>query len=147
MVFYLSLSEKKSPRVSRTLLAILTDLNYAEVWKVSLLPLISNFCSLFSEPLRSVPIIIILYSLIMDGFYLSCYFQISQSLYKSFRIVPSTIITNGITVTFIFHSFLVLWQGLCTYLYFRFLKDLLYGHLVRQSPLIGMLFFHIIVSW
>ena len=41
MVFYWSLSESKSPQVSRTLLSILTDLNNVVVWTVYTHPFIS----------------------------------------------------------------------------------------------------------
>ena len=45
----------------------------------------------------------------------------SSSLFtKPFWIAPSAHITIDITVTFMFHSFLVLWQGLSPYLSFRF---------------------------
>ena len=41
MVFHWSLSDSKSPYVSRTLLSILADLNDAIVWMVSTRPPIS----------------------------------------------------------------------------------------------------------
>ena len=40
--FYWSLSDSKSPPVSRTLLRTLTDFRSAVVWKISILPLISK---------------------------------------------------------------------------------------------------------
>ena len=42
-------------QISRTLLSILADLNNAEIWMVSILPLFSNSSSLFSECLGTVP--------------------------------------------------------------------------------------------
>ena len=49
--------------------------------------------------------------------------------------VPKAPITNGIIVTFMFHSFfLVPWQGRGTYLSFDFLSVLFCGHLGHQSP-------------
>ena len=51
------------------------------------------------------------------------------------EIVPNAPVTIGITVTFMFHSFLVLWQGLHIYFSFRFLLFLLCGLPKRQSPL------------
>ena len=42
IVFLWSLSDCKSPQVSRTLLGILADLNKVVVWSVSTCPLISN---------------------------------------------------------------------------------------------------------
>ena len=55
MVFYWSLSDSKSPQVSRTLLSILAVLNNAVVWMVSTRPPTSKSSSLFSNPLVTVP--------------------------------------------------------------------------------------------
>ena len=54
MVFHWSLSESKSSQVSRTLLSILADLNYAVVWIISTRPLISKCSSPCSSPLEIV---------------------------------------------------------------------------------------------
>ena len=94
MVFHWSLSDNKSPQISRTLLSILADLNNAVVWVVSTRTLISKS----TNPSTS---------------YL--------------MIVPSAPITIGVTVLFMFHSFLVLKQSLGTYLSFLFLSVLPYG--------------------
>ena len=51
MVFHWSLSDSKSPQVSRTLLSILTILNNAVVFMVSTRPPTSKSSSLFSNPL------------------------------------------------------------------------------------------------
>ena len=53
MVFHLSLRDK-SPRVSRTLLSILTDLNKSVVWIVSIRSSISNSFSPLSKPSGTV---------------------------------------------------------------------------------------------
>ena len=50
MVFQWSLSDSKSPQVSRTLLGILADLNNVVVWMVSTSPVISKFSSPFNNP-------------------------------------------------------------------------------------------------
>ena len=55
MVFYWSLSDSKSPQVSRTLLSILAVLNNAVVWMVSTRPPTSKSSSPFSNPLITVP--------------------------------------------------------------------------------------------
>ena len=55
MVFHLSLSDCKSPWVSRTLLSILADLNNAVVWMVSTRSVISKSSSPCINPLVSVP--------------------------------------------------------------------------------------------
>ena len=58
VVFHWSLSDSKSPQVSRTLLSILADLNNSLVWMVSTRPLISKSPSPFINPSITVPIII-----------------------------------------------------------------------------------------
>ena len=55
MVFHWSLSECKSPQISRTLLSILAVLNNAVVWMVSTRLPTSNSSSPFSIPLVTVP--------------------------------------------------------------------------------------------
>ena len=55
MVFHWSLSDSKSPQVSRTLLSILVVLNNAVVWMVSTPPPTSKSSSPFNNPLVTVP--------------------------------------------------------------------------------------------
>ena len=55
MAFHWSLSDSKSPQVSRTFLCILAVLNNAVVWMVSTPPPTSKSYSLFSNPLVIVP--------------------------------------------------------------------------------------------
>ena len=55
MVFHWSLSDNKSPQVSRTLLSILAVLNNSVVWMVSTRPPTSKSSSPFNNPLVSVP--------------------------------------------------------------------------------------------
>ena len=55
MVFHWSLSDGKSPQVSRTLLTILAVLNNVVVWMVSTRPPTSKSSSPFSNPLVTVP--------------------------------------------------------------------------------------------
>ena len=54
MVFHWILSDNKSPRVSRTILSILVDLNNAVVWLVSARPPISKSSSPFTKTLGIV---------------------------------------------------------------------------------------------
>ena len=72
MVCHWSLSDCKSPQVSRTLLSILVYLKKAVVWTVSTRPVISKSSSVGINPLVTL---------------------------------PSTPISIGITVTFMFNSF------------------------------------------
>ena len=53
--FSLMSEENKSPRISRTLLSILTKFNSAVVWMISILLLISSSSNLFSRLLRTAP--------------------------------------------------------------------------------------------
>ena len=55
MAFHWSLSDSKSPQVSKTLLSILADPNDAIVWMVSTRPLFSNSSSPFTNPLVTIP--------------------------------------------------------------------------------------------
>ena len=55
MVFHWSLSDSKSPQVSRTLLSILAVLNNAVVWMVSTRPPTSKSSRPFNNPLVTVP--------------------------------------------------------------------------------------------
>ena len=55
MIIHRSLSDNKSPQISRTLLNILTDINHSVVWMASILPLISCSNCLLSKPLGTVP--------------------------------------------------------------------------------------------
>ena len=55
MVSHWSLSDGKSPQVSRTLLSILVNLNNAVVWMVSSRPLISKSSSPGTKPSVTVP--------------------------------------------------------------------------------------------
>ena len=55
MVFHWSLSDSKSPQVSRTLLSIVVDLINEVVWTVSTRPVSSKSSSLYSNPLVTVP--------------------------------------------------------------------------------------------
>ena len=54
MVFHWSLSDNKTPQVSRTLLSILANLNNAVVWMVSTRHLISKSSSPITNPLVTV---------------------------------------------------------------------------------------------
>ena len=55
MVFHGSLSDSKSPQVSRILLSILAVLNNVVVWMVSTRPSTSKSSSPFSNPLVTDP--------------------------------------------------------------------------------------------
>ena len=74
MVFHWSLSDSKSPQVSRTLLSILAVLNNAVVWMVSTRLLTSKSSTRFSNPLVTVPNAPITIGIIVTCMFL-CFFQ------------------------------------------------------------------------
>ena len=76
MVFHWSLSDSKSPQVSRTLLRILTYLSKASVWMVLTRPLISKSSRPFNNPLVIIPSAPITSSITVT-FILHCFFQFS----------------------------------------------------------------------
>ena len=88
MVFHWSLSDSKSPQVSRTLLSILAVLNNAVVWMVSTGPPTSKSSSPFSNLLVTVP-----NAPITTGIIVTCMFQIfsvpwqGRGIYPSFHIL------------------------------------------------------------
>ena len=67
----------------------------------------------------------------------------SSPFTKPLGIVPSVPLTIGITVTFMLHIFLVLWQGLGTYLSFHFLFSLVrwYSKVSFQQVLFFFFFY------
>ena len=84
MVFHCSLSDSKSPQVSRTLLSILVVLNNAVVWMVSTPPLTSESSSHFSNPLVTVPNAPITIGIIVICMFHSFFNSLARSRYLSF---------------------------------------------------------------
>ena len=80
MVFHWSLSESKSPQVSRTLLSILTVLINVVVWMVSTLPLISESSNSFYNRLVTVPKIPIIIGIIVTLMFHSFFFQFPKKV-------------------------------------------------------------------
>ena len=84
MVFHWSLSDSKSPQVSRTLLNILAVLNNAVVWMVSTRLLTSKSSSPFSNPLVTVPNSPITIGIIVTCMFHSFFNSLARSKYLSF---------------------------------------------------------------
>ena len=84
MVFRWSLSDSKSPQVSRTLLSILAVLNNAVVWMVSTRPPTSKSSSPFSNPLVTVPNASITIGIIVTCMLNSFFNSLARSRYLSF---------------------------------------------------------------
>ena len=78
MVFHWSLSDSKSPQVSRTRLGILAVLSNAVIWIVSTRPLTSKSSRPFNNPLVIVP-----KAPITNYYYYYCYYYY---YYYSFRV-------------------------------------------------------------
>ena len=84
MVFHWSLSEIKSPQVSRTLLSILAVLNSVVVWMVSTRPLISMSFSTFNYLLVTGPKTPITIGIIVTFMFHSFINSLARSRYLSF---------------------------------------------------------------
>ena len=84
MVFHWSLSDSKSPQVSRTLLSILAVLNNAVVWMVSTRPPTSKPTSPFINPLVTVPKAPITIVIIVTCMFHSFFNSLASSRYLSF---------------------------------------------------------------
>ena len=84
MVFHWSLSDSKSPQVSRTLLSILAVLNNAVVWIVSTGPPTSKSSSPFCNPFVSLPKAPITIGIIVTCMFHSFFNSLARSRYLSF---------------------------------------------------------------
>ena len=101
MVFHWSLSDSKSPRVSRTLLSILDVLNNAVVWMVSTCPPTSKSSSPFNYPLITVPKAPITIGIIVTFMIHSYYYH-----YYSFKVFHVSVSWWFITGVYVTASFL-----------------------------------------
>ena len=84
MVFLWSLSNSKSPQVSRTLLSILVILNNSVAWMVSTHPPTSKSSIPFSNPLVTVPNAPITIGIIVTCMFHSFFNSLARSRYLSF---------------------------------------------------------------
>ena len=84
MVFHWSLSNSKSPQVSRILLSILAVLNNVVVWMVSTRSLISKSSSPFNNHLVTVPKASITIGIIVTFMFHSFFNSLAKSRYLSF---------------------------------------------------------------
>ena len=84
MIFHWSLSDSKSPQVSRTRLSILAVLSNAVVWIVSTRPLISKSSKPFNNPLVIVPNVPITIGPIVTFMFHSFFNSLARSRYLSF---------------------------------------------------------------
>ena len=84
MVFHWSLSDSKSPQVSRTLLSIVTVRNNAVVWMVSTYPPTTKSSGPFNNPLFTVPKAPIIIGLIVTYMFYIFSDSLARSGYLSF---------------------------------------------------------------
>ena len=84
MVSHWSLSDSRSPQVSRTLLSILAVLNNVVAWMVSTRSLISKSASSFNKPLVTVPKAPIMIGVIVTCMFYSFFKSLARSSYLSF---------------------------------------------------------------
>ena len=84
MVFPWSLSDSKSPQVSRTLLSILAILYNAVVWMVSTRPPTSKSSNPFNNPLVTVPNAPTTIGIIVTCMFHSFFNSLGRSRYLSF---------------------------------------------------------------
>ena len=92
MVFHWSLSDSKSPQVSRTLISILTVLNNVVVWMFSTRPLISKSSRPFNNPLVTVPKVPITIRIIVTFMFHSFINFLVRSRYLSFFLLSFSFI-------------------------------------------------------
>ena len=92
MVFHWSLSDSKSPQVSRTRLSILAVLSNAVIWIVSTRPPISKSSRPFNNPLVTVPNAPITIGTIVTFMFHSFFISLARSRYLSFIIIIIIII-------------------------------------------------------
>ena len=92
-LFYKSLTDRKSPHVSKTFLRILANLNNVVVWTISTSPVIFNSSSPCTNHLVTVPRASITISIIV-------------TLCSNYLVTEQRVpVTLCIIVTFMFHSF------------------------------------------
>ena len=96
MVFHWSLSDSKSPQVSRTLLSILAVFNNVVVWMVSTRPPTFKSSSPFSNPLVTVPNAPITISIIITFMFHSFFNSIARSSIIIIIIIIIIILPKGI---------------------------------------------------
>ena len=113
MVFHWSPSDSKSLQISRTLLKILINLNISVVWRVSILPLISNSYCLFSTYFKTIPITPTIIFLTVTLTFRSFFSSLARSKYLSLITLSfiSTLWFYGMTSNFYF-SFVTRLSGL-----------------------------------
>ena len=116
MVLHWSLSDSKSPQISRTRLRILAVLSNAVVWIISIRPPISKSSRPFNNPLITVPNAPITIGTIVTFMFHSFFNSLARSRYLSFfslsfRFIlwsPGTAKSTILQILFLFFFFFFL---------------------------------------
>ena len=140
MVFHWSLSDSKSPQVSRTLLSILAVVNNAVVWVVSTRPPTSKSSSPFNNPLVTVPKVPIMIAIIFTFMFLSFFNSLARSRYLSFF---------SLSFSFILWSAGTAKSTILQILFFvvDYNKVCLFTPLEFFTPVLAFFQFYSVVSW
>ena len=111
MVFHWSLSDNKSPQVSRTSLSILAVISNAVIWIVSTRPPISKSSRPFNNPLVTVPNAPITIGTIATFMFHSFFISLARSRYLSFFSISFRFIlwSAGIAKSTILQILIFLW--------------------------------------
>ncbi len=128
MVFLWSLSDSKSPQVSRTLLSIVAVLRNSVVWIVSIRPPTSKSSSPFSNPLVTVPNAPITIGIIVTIMFYSFFNSQARSMYLSFFshsfsfILWSAVIAKStiLQIFFFFVDYYKIWSSDRDYYYYYY---------------------------
>ena len=118
MFFYWSLSDRKSPQVSRTRLRILAVLSNAVVWIVSTRPPTSKSSRPFNNPLVIVPSAPITIGTIVTFMFHSFFNSLARSRYLSFfslsfrYIMWSAGTAKSTIFQILFFLLIIMWSGL-----------------------------------
>ena len=118
MFFYWSLSDSKSPQVSRTLLSILAVLSNAVVWIVSIRPPTSKSSRPFNNPLVTVPNAPVTIGTIVTFIFLSFFNSLARSRYLSALLLLLLLLLYSFLVSydFYYNSSIIICQ--VTYYYY-----------------------------
>ena len=121
MVFHWSLSDSKSPQVSKTLLSILAVLNNLVVWMVSTRPPTSKSFCLFNNLLVTVPKAPITIGIIVTFMFHNFFNSLAKSRYLSFFSHSFSFIlwsagTAKSAILLVFFSFIIVVVVVVTYL-------------------------------
>ena len=150
MVFHWSLSDSKSPQVSRSFLSILAVLSNAIVWMVSTRPLTSKSSRPFNKPLVTAPKAPITIGKIVTFMFPSYFFQFSSKVdvlillftfFQNYYVVSRDSKVDNLQVVFFFFI-IIIRSGLLVEI--SKIQKIL-GYYCYYYYFFG--FFHISVSW